>query len=153
MQVHSNVVRNVTCVRVLCAPPLLILCRTCGENFSHIIADEKEDDHVLIRHGIYAYLRHPSYFGWFYWSVGTQLILCNPICTVLYALAAWYFFSSRIPYEEYMLHDFFGEEYISYCKTTVIGIPFINSNLLLSTVESRSDADTSQVTDDHPKQE
>ena len=105
------------------------LIRTCGENLSHIIADEKDDEHVLIRHGIYAYLRHPSYFGWFYWSVGTQLILCNPVCTVLYAMAAWYFFSSRIPYEEYMLHDFFGEEYISSWVISINHIVYLYESL------------------------
>src|SRR4051812_31669288 len=47
--------------------------------------------------------RHPSYVGWFYWSVGTQLLLCNPLCTVLYGLAAWAFFKDRIPYEEALL--------------------------------------------------
>ena len=30
-------------------------------------------DHLLITTGIYAHMRHPSYVGWFYWSVGTQV--------------------------------------------------------------------------------
>lgn len=100
---------------------------TCGDSFSHIIADEKTDEHKLITHGIYSILRHPSYFGWFYWSVGTQLILCNPISTVLYTVAAWYFFESRIPYEEYKLLEFYGEEYRQYMLRTFIGIPYIKT--------------------------
>ncbi len=40
-------------------------------------------------------LRHPSYFGWFYWSVGTQILLGNPVCSVLYTYAAWSFFHKR----------------------------------------------------------
>jgi len=71
------------------------------------------------------YLRHPSYFGWFYWSVGTQLVLCNPICTIAYAAAAWYFFHDRIPYEETLLVKFYGEKYTKYAESTVIGIPGI----------------------------
>lgn len=71
------------------------------------------------------YLRHPSYFGWFYWSVGTQLVLCNPLCTVAYAAAAWYFFHERIPYEERLLVRFYGEKYTKYAKSTTIGIPGI----------------------------
>lgn len=26
-----------------------------------------------------SFSRHPSYMGWFWWSIGTQLLLCNPI--------------------------------------------------------------------------
>jgi protein-S-isoprenylcysteine O-methyltransferase len=71
------------------------------------------------------YLRHPSYFGWFYWSVGTQLALCNPVCTLAYAYAAWTFFRGRIPYEESLLVDFYGAEYVQYAQRTPIGIPGI----------------------------
>ncbi len=98
----------------------------CGENFSHIIMDEKDEKHKLVKDGIYKYLRHPSYTGWFYWSAGTQLILCNPICTVGYILAAWFFFRDRIKYEEYLLLKFYGREYQSYIDSTVIAIPFLD---------------------------
>jgi protein-S-isoprenylcysteine O-methyltransferase len=42
-------------------------------------------------------MRHPSYFGWFYYTVGTQIILTNPICAVLFGFAAFKFFAGRIP--------------------------------------------------------
>ena len=77
----------------------------------------------------YRYLRHPSYFGWFYWSVGTQLVLCNPLCTIAYAAAAWHFFNSRIPYEEELLVRFYGDQYTRYAKSTIIGIPAIASEI------------------------
>ena len=70
-------------------------------------------------------MRHPSYFGWFYWAIGTQLMLCNPVCTVVYALAAWRFFSMRVPFEEYHLLLFFGRRYAQYREKTPIGIPFV----------------------------
>lgn len=97
----------------------------CGENFSHIIMDEKDERHRLVTTGIYKYLRHPSYFGWFYWSVGTQLILCNPLCTILYAVTSWVFFKERIAYEESTLLRFYGREYQHYMQTTKVGIPFL----------------------------
>lgn len=46
---------------------------TAGQNFTHIIADEHEPDHFLVTSGIYGIWRHPSYVGWFYWSIGTQV--------------------------------------------------------------------------------
>ncbi|KAL7713412.1 Protein-S-isoprenylcysteine O-methyltransferase [Entamoeba marina] len=96
-----------------------------GRNFNHYIETEKRSDHVLVKHGIYAYLRHPSYFGWFWWSISTQCLALNPICTILYAGASWYFFKTRIEYEEETLIEIFGEEYKKYRKETTVGIPFI----------------------------
>lgn len=46
---------------------------TCGSNFDHVIMVSRKPEHKLVTHGIYAVLRHPSYFGWFYWSIGTQV--------------------------------------------------------------------------------
>jgi protein-S-isoprenylcysteine O-methyltransferase len=101
--------------------------RTCGQSFSHIIATERPPQHELITHGIYKYLRHPAYFGWFYWSIATQLILCNPIAAIAFAAWAWYFFASRIPYEEATLTRFYGEKYTDYCRHSYVGIPLIPS--------------------------
>lgn len=98
---------------------------TCGKYFAHVIMTERTNEHKLITHGVYSILRHPSYFGWFYWSIGTQVLLCNPICIVLYAYSAWIFFKSRIPYEESLLVKFYGTEYVDYMSRTVIGIPGI----------------------------
>lgn len=98
---------------------------TAGPNFSHIIETEKRPQHRLVMHGVYRYLRHPAYFGFFWFSIGTQVLLLNPVCTVLYALASWSFFADRIPYEEALLSRFFPDEFPSYRQRTAIGIPFI----------------------------
>lgn len=45
-----------------------------------------------------SYFRHPSYFGFFIWSIGTQVLLINPVCTVGYTVVTWRFFRDRIPY-------------------------------------------------------
>ena len=99
-----------------------------GSNFNHYIETEHRVGHVLVTDGIYKYLRHPSYFGWFWWSIFTQVVMLNPVCVVLYALAAWLFFYLRIPYEEEMLVKLFGDDYVQYKKRTIIGIPFMKSN-------------------------
>lgn len=91
----------------------------------HQVQCEKSNDHVLITHGVYSWFRHPSYVGWFYWAIGTQLILVNPICIPMYAIASWKFFHSRIYIEEIMLLNFFGQQYCDYQKSVLTGIPFI----------------------------
>lgn len=67
-----------------------------GTNFNHIPARQKKEGHELVTWGIYAWLRHPSYFGYFWFAVGTQLVVGNKICGLAYALILWKFFSSRI---------------------------------------------------------
>jgi protein-S-isoprenylcysteine O-methyltransferase len=67
-----------------------------GTNFSHIVQDKKTEDHQLVTSGIYHHLRHPSYFGFFWWGLGTQLVLGNVLCFTGYTVVLWRFFSRRI---------------------------------------------------------
>lgn len=96
-----------------------------GTNFNHYIQERKKRDHILVQTGVYSLARHPSYFGWFFWSIGTQILLANPICTILYTVATWSFFKSRILYEEFHLIKFFGKEYQKYQAKVWSGIPLV----------------------------
>ncbi|CAK0759997.1 hypothetical protein CVIRNUC_002735 [Coccomyxa viridis] len=98
---------------------------TARHNFTHIMQQERRDSHTLIRHGIYRHIRHPGYLGFLVWCVGTQLLLVNPICCVVFALVVWRFLKQRIEIEEQHLFDFFGMEYAAYVSATPTRIPFI----------------------------
>lgn len=98
---------------------------TAGSSFSHILQKQKQDDHVLVKHGIYGWFRHPSYFGFFWWALGTQMILLNPISFLLFAIILWRFFKARIASEEIYLVNFFGDEYVRYRGEVPTRIPFI----------------------------
>lgn len=98
---------------------------TAGSNFSHIVEESARDDHVLVTDGIYAISRHPSYFGWFWWTIFMQVLLGNPITTVAFAAVAWMFFNDRIPDEETYLIEMFGDKYLDYKKRVPTRIPFI----------------------------
>jgi len=133
MKRNQIIVSFIGLVMVICGSACrLVAMASCGPNFNHIIQSEQTKDHKLVTHGIYAYLRHPSYFGWFYWSIGTQLLLCNPICSILYCLTGWIFFRHRIPFEEETLQRQYPNQYPSYMDHTIIGLPFIYSTKLLS---------------------
>jgi protein-S-isoprenylcysteine O-methyltransferase len=69
---------------------------TAGTNFNHTPQRVKQDGHELVTSGIYAYSRHPSYFAFFYWAVGTQLLVGNKICFVAFFAFLWNFFNMRI---------------------------------------------------------
>eukprot|EP00035_Acanthoeca_spectabilis_P004230 m.100614 g.100614 ORF g.100614 m.100614 type:complete len:317 (-) comp12493_c0_seq4:5769-6719(-) len=99
---------------------------TAGTNFKHQVADTRIDGHELVTVGVYRLFRHPSYVGWFYWSIGTQLLLCNPICLLAYPVISWQFFRDRIDREELRLITFFGKDYVDYQRRVGTGLPFIS---------------------------
>ncbi|EDO47903.1 predicted protein [Nematostella vectensis] len=103
---------------------------TAKSNFTHLVRYHRVDEHVLVTGGIYAWCRHPAYVGWFFWSIGTQMTLCNPICFVGYAYASWKFFKERIFEEEILLLQFFEQEYVKYQKKVGTGLPFIKGCIL-----------------------
>ena len=141
---------------------------TCGVSFNHLIQYRKKDNHKLITHGIYSILRHPSYFGFYYWSIGMQCILSNIVSTILCIVASWLFFQRRIPYEETCLKEIFAttnnnsdniskqqqkmkNPYTEYMKTTYIGIiPFIRST---TTNDSDDDDDDHSDNDDDKRRQ
>mmetsp|Transcript_18141 Transcript_18141/g.31469 ORF Transcript_18141/g.31469 Transcript_18141/m.31469 type:complete len:192 (-) Transcript_18141:76-651(-) len=98
---------------------------TARRAFTHRIKEQRRPDHVLVKHGIYAYCRHPGYLGWTIWSAGTQVMLGNPVCFIAFYLASFSFFSKRIPYEEYYLEQMFGKEFVEYRQRTPTLIPGI----------------------------
>lgn len=98
---------------------------TANTNFNHIVQYHKSEGHTLVTHGVYRLMRHPSYAGWFWWSIGTQVILANPLCFVLYAIVSWKFFHERILIEEVTLVNFFLDRYVEYQLKTPTGVPFI----------------------------
>ncbi|PWA24240.1 hypothetical protein CCH79_00017905 [Gambusia affinis] len=124
---HLNWLSLVGLVMVLCGEGLRKAAMlTAGSNFNHIVQNEKAHSHVLVTSGVYAYFRHPSYVGWFYWSIGTQVMLCNPVCILGYTIASWRFFRERIEEEELSLIHFFAEDYVEYKRKVHTGLPFIS---------------------------
>jgi len=89
------------------------------------VAFRKRPGHQLVVHGVYAWFRHPSYAGFFYWALGTQLVLQNPFCFTLYVVLLWRFFYYRTRAEEEALIRFFGEEYRNYRERVGTKIPFV----------------------------
>ena len=115
-----------------------------GTNFNHVVQHSKREEHVLVVDGIYGWLRHPSYFGFFWWGLGSQIVLGNGVCLLGYAVVLWRFFNKRIQSksscfvfrlgnlnidqqleEENLLIGFFGMDYVTYREKTRVSIPFI----------------------------
>ena len=91
---------------------------TCKTNFEYLVQYTKQKGHKLIKNGVYKLFRHPSYVGFYLWAIGTQIMMCNVICSVGFTIALYVFFKERIEEEEIYLIAFFGEEYLNYRKET-----------------------------------
>lgn len=96
---------------------------TAGKNFSHLISSSRDPEHKLVTHGIYAWIRHPSYAGWFYWALGSQILMLNPLCFILFFVTSYTFFKDRIEYEESKLVEFFREDYEDYRRRVGTWLP------------------------------
>lgn len=103
----------------------LIAIWTASHNFTHRVRTEKDKNHILVKHGVYAYMRHPGYLGLSLWGISTQIILANPLCLIMYVVIAYTFFQKRVLMEEALLLKFFGKEYRKYQKSVPTGLPFI----------------------------
>ena len=83
-----------------------------------------ENTSVLVKSGLYGYIRHPLYFSVFLFGIGVmfkdpqqvQLILGGIILIAIY-------FTARI--EEKEMIDKFGDEYRKYIKETRMFIPYV----------------------------
>jgi protein-S-isoprenylcysteine O-methyltransferase Ste14 len=84
---------------------------------------EIRKDHALITNGIYRYIRHPMYASMWLGAIAQILLLQNwlagPMNLILFAL----FYFLRVPAEEKMMLDTFGDEYSEYMKKTGKVIP------------------------------
>ncbi|KAI0723237.1 protein-s-isoprenylcysteine O-methyltransferase [Earliella scabrosa] len=96
-----------------------------ASNFSHVMAFRKQEGHVLVTDGIYKWFRHPSYAGFFYWALGTQLVLQNPFAFTGFLVVTWRFMNNRIRAEEVYLIRFFGDDYRNYRRSVGTKVPFI----------------------------
>jgi len=74
-------------------------------------------NHRLVTIGPYAYIPHPLYTGIFGWCISLTLLTAKwiffALCGLYFAGVLW-----RIPKEEQMMIDAFGNEYNAYMQTT-----------------------------------
>ncbi len=84
-----------------------------------------QEEHALVTHGPYRYLRNPSYTGVLVTFLGFGLALCNWLSTAVLLACGLASFAKRIAVEDRALADRFGAEYQEYASKTWALIPFV----------------------------
>lgn len=82
------------------------------------------EGHKLVTYNIYKNIRHPSYTGSILLYLGLTLLL-NSILGFTVMILSVMLVLIRIPFEEKMLINAFGQQYIDYMKRTKKLIPYV----------------------------
>ena len=83
------------------------------------------DNHALITGGVYQYIRHPMYAAHLVWGIAQPLLLHNWIAGFSMIITLIPGLLYRIPREEQMMFEHFGERYRSYSETTYRIFPYL----------------------------
>lgn len=97
--------------------------KTLGDNWSPVLEIRKE--HTLIISGPYKWVRHPMYADMMLWLVSFTLITANWFYALTISTGLAILFFVRIPDEEKLMTDQFGEQYRAYMRKTKRLIPYV----------------------------
>jgi protein-S-isoprenylcysteine O-methyltransferase Ste14 len=97
--------------------------RELGRNWS--VSLELRDHHTLVTAGIYAFVRHPIYSGFWLMAVAQLLMLPNWIAGPAGLVGFGTLFFGRVGREEQMMINAFGNEYRDYMRRTARVMPWI----------------------------
>ncbi len=92
-----------------------------GRNWSETL--QIKEGHALVTRGVYQHVRHPIYAAQVMWGIGQALLLHNWIAGLAGLVSFFPVYLYRVPHEEQMMRDHFGEEYRLYEQRTGRIIP------------------------------
>jgi protein-S-isoprenylcysteine O-methyltransferase Ste14 len=113
---------------LLCAVVALALFhlthRALGRNWS--VTLEVRENHRLVTHGVYKWVRHPMYSGFWLWALAQALLLPNLIAGLAGLVGFGTLYFLRVDHEERLMLDTFGESYQAYMDRTARVIPWLH---------------------------
>ena len=80
---------------------------------------------TLVTDGLYGYVRHPMYSSFILFAVAQALLLQNWIAGPIGLVAIAILFFLRVPREEQMMIETFGQSYREYMRRTARIVPWV----------------------------
>jgi protein-S-isoprenylcysteine O-methyltransferase Ste14 len=94
-----------------------------GRNWS--VTLEVREQHALVTSGIYRRVRHPMYTAFWLWALAQACLLPNWVAGAAGLVGFGTLFFLRVPREEKLMLETFGEEYRQYMTRTWRVLPFL----------------------------
>jgi protein-S-isoprenylcysteine O-methyltransferase Ste14 len=94
-----------------------------GRNWS--VSLEIREQHTLVTSGVYRHVRHPMYSAFWLWALAQALLLPNWIAGPCGLVGFGILFLLRVPHEEELMIETFGEDYRRYMARTSRVLPGI----------------------------
>jgi protein-S-isoprenylcysteine O-methyltransferase Ste14 len=94
-----------------------------GRNWS--ISLETRAEHRLVTAGLYGWVRHPMYSSFLLSAIAQALLLPNWIAGPIGLAGIGLLFFLRVPREEALMVETFGDEYRAYARRTARLVPWI----------------------------
>jgi protein-S-isoprenylcysteine O-methyltransferase Ste14 len=92
-----------------------------GSNWSPTL--EIRQEHTLVSGGVFRHVRHPMYAAHWLWGLAQPLLLWNWIAGLSMLVTMLPLYLMRVPREEHMLLEHFGDAYRDYMQRTGRIIP------------------------------
>ncbi|MFY9703622.1 MAG: isoprenylcysteine carboxylmethyltransferase family protein [Terriglobales bacterium] len=97
--------------------------RTLGRYFTGNV--KVHAGHTVIEHGLYRFVRHPSYTGGMLMYLGTGLALTNWLSALILVGMGTITYAYRVRVEEQALANSIGTPYVQYMARTKRFVPFV----------------------------
>ncbi len=112
---------------VLAIVASLVLFRVTHKQLGRMwsVTLETREQHKLVTDGLYRYVRHPMYSSFALFALAQLLLLPNWIAGPAGLVGFGILFFMRVPYEERVMSETFGDDYRDYMRRTARIIPWI----------------------------
>ena len=100
--------------------------RDLGKNWSGTL--DIRSSHALVTSGVYRSIRHPMYASFLVLALAQIVLLPNRVAGPAALVAVAILCLVRVPREEAMMREFFGDAYSRYVRETGAVVPRIGSN-------------------------
>jgi protein-S-isoprenylcysteine O-methyltransferase Ste14 len=117
---------------IACVPLIYWVFSSLGKNVTPTVVIRQE--HSLVTHGPYRWVRHPLYTVGFLAFIGLSLLAANWFIAAI-ILLGWPILMMRTPIEEARLIERFGDEYRQYMQRTGRYLPKLKNTATLNNPE------------------
>jgi protein-S-isoprenylcysteine O-methyltransferase Ste14 len=112
---------------ILVALASLVMFRLTHRALGHFwsVSLDVREQHALVTDGIYRYVRHPMYTAFWLWAIAQALLLPNWVAGFAAIVGFGVLFFGRLPREEQLMLESFGDDYRKYMARTYRLVPGI----------------------------